>query len=112
MTISEDIDGVVTRLTGQGIAATKSPREAINAGAVVVLVEPPERDYTTLLQTWTLTVLRVTTDLGPDTTDALSVVVAQLEESDIPLESARPGARRLSIERPPVPAYICRFTSP
>lgn len=77
-----------------------------------VLVDPPTRDYTQLLQTWTLVVLRVTSDVVLDTTVALSDVVAQLEASDLPIESAEPAARRLGPERPPVPVYLVRYTTP
>ena len=111
--ISEDIADVVTRLEANGIPATDDPRVAVQATGVIVLVEPPTRDYVRLIQTWQLTVLRNTSDVGIDTTKALGVVLAQLEAADdFPIEEARPEARRLSIERPPVPAYICRFTSP
>jgi hypothetical protein len=58
-------------------------------------------------------VLRNTTDLGLDTTKALSAVVAELEAvADFPIEEAKPGARRLGVERPPVPAYFIRYTTP
>lgn len=111
-TIVEDLDAMVERLQEQDIAATADPRAAMNAEGVIVLVEPPTRNYLDVLQTWQLTVLRVTTDVGYDTTVALAAVVDQLEKSDFPIEEARPGARRLSPDRAPVPAYICRFTSP
>lgn len=107
-----DVDAMVARLESQNITATADPRAAINAKGVIVLVEPPVRDYVQVLQTWQLTVLKVTTDAGYETTKALAAVVTQLEDSDFPIESARPGARRLGPDRPAVPAYICTFTSP
>lgn len=112
-TIAEDIDAMVTRLNDiEGITATGDPRAALNAKGVVVLVEPPLRDYTELLQTWQLTLCKNTTDVGLATTKAFSAALALLEASDLPIEEARPSARRLSPDRPAVPAYLVRLTSP
>lgn len=111
--IAEDIDAEVTKIDAiVSVPVTGDPRQAINAPDVAVLVDPPTRDYTALLQTWQLVVLRNTTDLGLDTTRALSAVVAELEASALPIQDARPGARRLSLERAPVPAYLIRYTTP
>ena len=111
--IEADIDTQVARIEAiVSCPVTGDPRQAIGARDVVVLVDPPTRDYVALLQTWQLVVMRNTTDLGFDTTKALSAVVAELEDSDLPIEEAAPGARRLGLERPPVPAYLIRYTSP
>lgn len=89
------------------------PRDASQAPDVAVLIDPPTRNYNELSQTWTLVVLRNTADLGFDTTKALSDVVAELEATTvIHIEDAAPGARRLTLERPPVPAYLIRYITP
>ncbi len=111
--IAEDMDAQVTTVAALvSVPVHKDPRLAINVPDVGVLVDPPTRDYNTLLQTWQLVVFRNTTDLGIATTEALSAVVAELESSVLPIEEARPGARRFSLERPPVPAYLIRYTTP
>ena len=113
MSIVEDMAAQVTMLEGiVSCPVTADPRAAVNASDVAVLVDPPTRDYVDKQQTWQLVVLRNTTDLGIATTAALSAVVAELEDSDLPIESAAPGARRLGFERPPVPAYLIRYTTP
>lgn len=111
--IAEDIDAQVDRIKAVvSCPVTGDPREALQARDVAVLVDPPTRDYVQIEQRWQLVILRNTTDLGLDTTKALAEVVTQLEDSEIPIEEATPGARRLSIERPAVPAYFVRYTSP
>lgn len=113
--IADDIDAQVTRVAAiVDVPVTGDPRVAINAkGGVAVLVEPPTRDYNAVLQTWQLAVVRLSTDVGLDTTRVLSAVVAQLEaDPDFPIEEARPGARRLGLDRPAVPAYFIRYTTP
>ena len=114
MTLISDIEDMVDRLNEiDGVTATGDPRVALQAEGVIVLVDPPERDYTQLLQTWQFSLVKNTTDLGPATTGAFSEVLALLEaEPTLPIEEARPGARRLSPDRPPVPAYLVRMTSP
>jgi hypothetical protein len=91
---------------------TGDPRDASQARDVVVLIDPPTRDYVRILQTWQLVVLRNTTDLGIDTTEAISEVVAELEASPLVMEEAKPGARVLAREKPAVPAYFIRYTTP
>lgn len=111
--IAEDIAAQVARIQAVvSCPVTGDPRDASQAPDVVVLVDPPTRDYVAIEQRWQIVVLRVTSDLGLDTTTALADVVTQLEQSDIPIEEATPGARRLSLERPAVPAYFIRYTSP
>ena len=114
MSIAADIDAQVARVADiVSVPVTGDPREAVNAaGGLAVLVDPPTRDYVQALQTWQLAVIRNTTDLGLDTTRAISAVVAELEASDLPIEEARPGARKLGPERPAVPAYFIRYTTP
>lgn len=112
-TLTEDIDAQVARVAAiVSCPVTADPREAISSRDVAVLVDPPTRDYVAVLQTWQLVVLRNTADLGYDTTKALSAIVEELEGSNLPIEEAKPGARRLGPERPPVPAYFIRYTSP
>lgn len=111
--IAADIAAQVAAVEGiVSCPVTGDPRAAVNAPDVAVLVDPPTRDYTTFEQTWQLVVLRNTTDLGFATTAAISAVVAELEASDLPIEEAHPGARRLGVERPAVPAYFIRYTTP
>lgn len=113
MTMAEDIDDMVEALNAiPGVTATGDPRSASQARGVVVLVEPPVRDYTTKEQTWQLTLLKNTTDVGLATTKAFSAILALLEASDLPIEEARPSSRRLSVDKPPVPAYLVRLTTP
>lgn len=111
--IAADIATEVARVAAiVSVPVTGEPRDALNAkGGVAVIVEPPTRDYVQQLQTWSLVIIRNTTDLGLATTTALSAVLAELEASDLPIEEARPGARRLSLERPAVPAYFIRYTT-
>lgn len=112
-TIGADVDAQVAEVAAiVSCPVTGDPREAINAQDVAVLVDPPTRDYTDRTQAWTLVVLRNTTDLGLATTKALGEIVAELEASDLAIESATPGARRLGLERPAVPAYLIRYTTP
>lgn len=112
-TIEADIDSQVAAIEAiVSCPVTGDPRVALGARDVAVLVDPPTRDYTTFIQTWQLVVLRNTSELGLDTTRALSAVVAELEASDLPIEAARPGARRLGLERPAVPAYFISYTTP
>lgn len=112
-TIAADIAAQVAVVAGiVSCPVTGDPRAAVNAQDVAVLVDPPTRDYTTFEQSWQLVVLRNTTDLGLATTEALSAVVAELEASELPIEEARPGARRLGPERPAVPAYFITYTTP
>jgi hypothetical protein len=110
--IAADIATQVTDVGGiVSVPVTGDPREASQAPGVVVLVDPPTRDYNLKEQAWTLVVLLNTGDLGLTTTDALSDVVDELEASDLPIEEARPGARQLSREKPAVPAYFIRYTT-
>lgn len=112
MSLASDIEDKVAELNAiTGVHATADPRSATQAKGVVVLVEPPVRDYVEKLQTWQLTLLKNTTDVGFATTKAFSEVLALLEASDLPIEEARPAARRLSPDKPPVPAYVVRLTS-
>lgn len=112
-TIADDIAAQVAVVSAiVSVPVVGDPRAAVNAQDVAVLVDPPTRNYVTLEQSWRLVVLRNTTDLGIATTEALSAVVAELEASDLPIESAEPGARRLGLERQPVPAYFIRYTTP
>lgn len=112
-TIEADIAAQVAVVAGiVSCPVTGEPREATGARDVAVLVDPPTRDYVQLVQTWQLVVLRNSADLGLDTTKALSAVVAELEASDLPIEEARPAARRLGPERPAVPVYLIRYTTP
>lgn len=111
ISIADDIADLVEQLVDAGIPATGDPREAVNAPGAIVLVEPPTRDYVQLAQTWQLSVVLVTTDTGLATTKALGDVVELLAEK-FPIEEARPGARRLSLDRPAVPAYFCTLITP
>lgn len=111
--IAADIDAQVARVAAiVSVPVHKDPRLAVNTKDVGVLIDPPSRDYLSLKQTWQIVVFRNTTDLGINTTTALSAVVAELEESDLPIEEARPGARRFGFERPAVPAYLITYTTP
>lgn len=114
MSIASDMEEQAARVSVVvgTVPVTCDPREASQAPDVAVLVDPPTRDHVERLNRWTLVVLRNTSDLGWSTTEALSEVVELLEKSEIPVEEATPGARRLSSERPAVPAYLVRYTSP
>lgn len=112
--IAADMETQVNLIEGYVTCpVTKDPRDASQARDVVVLIDPPTRDYVQILQTWQLVVLRNgTSDLGFETTEALSEVLAELEASPLVMEEARPGARLLSREKPAVPAYFIRYTTP
>lgn len=110
-TIAEDIAAEVARIEPfVSCVVTGDPREAASTRGLAVLVEPPVRDYNRRMQEWTLVILRVTTDLGIDTTKAISEVLDELEASPLPIESARPGARRFAQDRA-YPAYFVTYTT-
>lgn len=111
MSIAADIAEQVERIDAiVSCTVTGDPREAVNSRGLAVLVEPPTRDYNALRQDWTLVILRVTTDLGLDTTKAISEVLEELEASSLPIETARPGARRFSADKA-FPAYFVTYTT-
>lgn len=110
-TLVEDANALAGALVAAGGKCYTDPAKASN-NRPCLLVAPPSVDYTTRAVSWRLVALAGTDEPSLRAFEQLDELVTFARVHNlVPIEAAEAASYPLSSERPPVPAYLLRFTT-